>query len=289
MGLASTDGRGRQLLQGRSQARLGAIWFALACASSGCTMGGAIDDGDDWPPGLDGGATGGTVAVPGADASWPAPSGMGGLDAAPPVPGIDAGPPRDAAGMFDASVLRDVVAPPLRDTGSGGSNPEPGRLAGITAAHNAVRAAVGTDTPLPPLEWGADIYAVAQAYAEKLAASCSNTLTHSSSQERNGWGENLAMVGGVGSAPAGSAQQAVDLWESEIECYTFGAFQGGVNATCSSACSRYGGCGHYTQVVWRKTRRVGCGVAECMSGSTKRSYWVCNYDPPGNFIGQLPY
>ena len=276
-------------------AHVSSLALALAIAGSGCTSG-AIDEGDDMPPGfpdaiigLDaGGALDG--AAPGRDGAWP-PSALdaAGVDSAAPAPGMDAGRARDAAGAPDVSVPRDSASPPAMEAGGGGSNPEPDRLAGITAAHNAVRAGVDTDMPLPPLEWGADIHAVAQAYAEKLAASCSNTLVHSTSQERNGWGENLAMVGGFGSAPAGSAQQAVDLWESEIECYTFGAFQSGVNATCSSACSRYGGCGHYTQVVWRKTRRVGCGVAECMSGSSKRSYWVCNYDPPGNFIGQLPY
>jgi pathogenesis-related protein 1 len=268
------------------------LWLVAIVLAMTSACEGAIDDREEGeyvqpgPPGpsagLDaGGMLGGAPPAPATDAAAP-----GAFDAAPGLPpGMDATPPRDATGATDVSVPRDVAPPPMQS----GGDPEPGRLAGITAAHNAVRARVNSTTPLPPLEWGADIYAVAQAYAEKLAASCSTTLQHSSSQERNGWGENLAMVGGFGSAPAGSAQQAVDLWESELDCYTFGAFQSGVNATCSNACSRYGGCGHYTQLVWRKTRRVGCGVAECTSGSTKRSYWVCNYDPPGNYIGQLPY
>jgi hypothetical protein len=141
---------------------------------------------------------------------------------------------------------------------------------------------------LPPLTWSADIAEVAQRYAEKLAASCSSTLAHSTPQERNGWGENLAAGGGFGQSSL-SAQQAVGLWESESACYQFGPFQSGTNATCSSECARYGGCGHYTQIVWRNTQRLGCGVADCTQGSTRRTYWVCNYDPPGNYLGQLPY
>ena len=44
-------------------------------------------------------------------------------------------------------------------------------------------------------------------------------------------------------------------------------------------------CGHYTQVVWRKSLRVGCGMATC--GATE--VWVCNYDPAGNWDGERPY
>ncbi len=282
-----------ETLRRRGQSRAASIWRAAALTvmiTSGCADEADLPDGIGTP-GNEAGLSdsgGGAIASDAGGGPPPVP-----LDAS--APAVDATTPRDAASPFDANPSpRDAG----RDTGStmtgsdaapSGPNPEPGRLAGITAAHNAVRARVSTGTPLPPLTWSPEIATVAQAYAEKLAASCSTTLTHSSSQERMGWGENLAMMGGVGSGPAGSAQQAVDLWESELMCYTFGPFQSGVNATCTNACSRYGGCGHYTQVVWRKTLRLGCGVGECMSGSSKRAYWVCNYDPPGNYVGQMPY
>ena len=71
-----------------------------------------------------------------------------------------------------------------------------------------------------------------------------------------------------------------ELWVSERDCYTYGTFMRGDD--CSGSCS---GCGHYTQVVWERSRRLGCGVATC-GGS---SVWVCNYDPPGNVLGQAPY
>lgn len=171
-----------------------------------------------------------------------------------------------------------------------GTDPETGKLKGITRFHNAARARVPANPALPPLTWGADIAKVAQAYADKLAKSCSNSLVHSTPTERMGWGENLAFMGSTGgSSEPGSAQQAVDMWESEVKCYTYGKFQGGINSTCSSQCKDYGGCGHYTQIAWRKTTRVGCGTAVCTQGSTKKSYWVCNYDPPGNYVDQYPY
>jgi hypothetical protein len=53
----------------------------------------------------------------------------------------------------------------------------------------------------------------------------------------------------------------------------------------SNTCHQGGPCGHYTQVVWSGTRELGCGVAR----SPSREIWVCNYNPPGNYIGQRPY
>lgn len=47
--------------------------------------------------------------------------------------------------------------------------------------------------------------------------------------------------------------------------------------------------GHFTQLVWRKTRRLGVGVArsDCGSnGSGGQYYVVANYDPPGNVVGE---
>ncbi|MDH3976346.1 MAG: hypothetical protein OEV42_18935 [Deltaproteobacteria bacterium] len=43
--------------------------------------------------------------------------------------------------------------------------------------------------------------------------------------------------------------------------------------------------GNYTQVIWKKTRPAGCAKALC-SGS---ALVVCNYDPPGNVVGEKPY
>jgi hypothetical protein len=39
--------------------------------------------------------------------------------------------------------------------------------------------------------------------------------------------------------------------------------------------------GHFTQVVWRQTTQLGCGVSTCRG----MDIWVCEYDPPGNVQG----
>jgi hypothetical protein len=45
-------------------------------------------------------------------------------------------------------------------------------------------------------------------------------------------------------------------------------------------------CGHFTQVVSKLSSQVGCAVAR---DGPRREVWVCNYDPPGNFVGERPF
>ena len=79
-------------------------------------------------------------------------------------------------------------------------------------------------------------------------------------------------------------------WVAEIECYTYGTI--GQTEQCDPGCVaslNSSGCGHYTQVVWESTSAVGCGYGTCQDDSFNIEVIVCNYDPPGNYIGQAPY
>lgn len=195
----------------------------------------------------------------------------------------------DAAGATDAS---DVDAGDGRDA-QGGGNPESGRLVGITAAHNAVRAAVQTTPPLPPLVWSQTIADYAQQWATSLATSMCAQPQHRSAAELEAkdYGENLATFGSGGLLQAAStAQQAVNAWAAEEACWTYGTIQG--TEKCDVTCYtnlHSDGCGHYTQVVWRASTQLGCGVASCKNGALSEDIWICNYAPAGNFIGRAPY
>ena len=81
--------------------------------------------------------------------------------------------------------------------------------------------------------------------------------------------QSVFMVTGGSASPAAVVRQ----WASESQSYDYD----------SNTCS--GICGHYTQLVWKRTSRVGCAVAK----ENNREIWVCDYDPPGNVLGQLPY
>lgn len=48
--------------------------------------------------------------------------------------------------------------------------------------------------------------------------------------------------------------------------------------------------GHYTQMVWKKSTQIGAGSAVVKQGRYKGLVvTVCNYDPPGNFVGEKPF
>ena len=70
--------------------------------------------------------------------------------------------------------------------------------------------------------------------------------------------------------------KVVDSWGGEKGFYDH----------TSNRCRAGKVCGHYTQVVWRDSTEVGCGMAVCANAS---QVWVCNYRPPGNYVGQKPY
>jgi uncharacterized protein YkwD len=145
---------------------------------------------------------------------------------------------------------------------------EPAAMAGMTAAHNAARANVtpAASPAIPPLVWSSDLAAVAQSWADGCK------FGHSG----GAYGENIYATSGTA-----TPNDVVAAWIAESAQYDYAA----------NACS--GICGHYTQVVWRASARLGCGVANCSSGSPfgggAWQLWVCNYDPPGNYVGEKPY
>jgi hypothetical protein len=50
------------------------------------------------------------------------------------------------------------------------------------------------------------------------------------------------------------------------------------------------GTGHYTQVVWADTYKVGCGFTAFRgSNGWYSKLYVCNYGPGGNIIGGTMY
>ena len=222
---------------------------------------------------------------------------VGSSDGSPEDASMPVTKPRDS-GSASAETGSDVSATVDADTDAGSAgDPETGRLEGITAAHNAVRAMVSTQPPLPDLTWSPTLAAYAQAWATQLASSpstCAAPVHRSSSDlQAKDYGENLAAFSGSGRGVSGdvsTAQQAVSGWASEVSCWTYGTILGTeqCNMTCSSNLHS-DGCGHYTQIVWRKSLLLGCGVATCMNGQATEDIWICNYSPAGNVVGQAPY
>ncbi|XP_055382076.1 cysteine-rich secretory protein 2-like [Condylostylus longicornis] len=65
------------------------------------------------------------------------------------------------------------------------------------------------------------------------------------------------------------------------------------NFTFGSPNNSLGEIGHYTQMVWATSHKVGCGLAKCKNGPNGRTFYnyVCNYCPTGNYLDKFwfPY
>ncbi len=145
-------------------------------------------------------------------------------------------------------------------TGSTGPDPDAALAHEMLAAHNEIRARLA----VPPLRWSDRMAARAQDWASRLLRE--REFYH---RPNPTFGENLFEITGSRATP----DQVVGVWASEARDYSYRS------NTCQSVC------GHYTQVVWNATREVGCAVAR----DPGREVWVCNYDPPGNWVGERPY
>jgi uncharacterized protein YkwD len=119
----------------------------------------------------------------------------------------------------------------------------------ILAVHNKFR----TKHHAPKLVYSETL----EKYAQKVSNTCK--MEHSGGP----YGENLAM----GYKNAGSA---ITAWYNEVKNYNY-------NSPGFS-----GSTGHFTQVVWKSTKEVGCGITTC-NGGTK--FVTCSYKDPGNMVG----
>ncbi|XP_066912931.1 uncharacterized protein [Clytia hemisphaerica] len=116
-----------------------------------------------------------------------------------------------------------------------------------------------------PLEWDNTLAAEAQAWADKLARE--ENLYHSSVDVRHNLGENLAN----NNRKIFTGEDATEQWYGEIKNFDYEHSDHFEVQT-----------GHFTQVVWKHSKKVGAAMATSQSGK----HYVCaRYDPPGNMRG----
>ncbi|XP_072223166.1 peptidase inhibitor 16-like [Leuresthes tenuis] len=141
----------------------------------------------------------------------------------------------------------------------------------LVELHNHYRGLVSPSaSAMLPLKWDPNLKVVAEGYAAKCI------WNHNPELEDTG--ENLF----AGTGPL-DLREALEKWFLENLKYDYH----------NNSCHEDEMCGHYTQMVWAGTHKVGCAFHRCETmeglGWDRVSFLVCNYFPAGNYEDELPY
>ncbi|XP_078272708.1 GLIPR1-like protein 1 [Rhinoraja longicauda] len=160
---------------------------------------------------------------------------------------------------------------------------DPAFIKECLAEHNSYRSDVNPKaTKMFKMTWDEALAKSAKAWTRKC------TFKHNPNLNKNGAvhptfypvGENL-----YASTGSFNTKAAIKAWHSEVTNYEFD----------TNTCKKYAVCGHYTQVVWESTYKVGCAVNKCPNGLKASGLkgsavvFVCDYAPAGNYAGRPPF
>lgn len=127
------------------------------------------------------------------------------------------------------------------------------------------------------LEWDAGLASTAQ----KIANLC--VYAHNTDMDGGGYGQNIA----AGVDNSGIDRVITDMfYNGEVNYYS------GLYNQDSPDMSNFEHWGHFSQIVWKATTKVGCATQHCPGGLANTGsnvppyFTVCNYDSPGNIANQ---
>ncbi|XP_067656171.1 uncharacterized protein [Haliotis asinina] len=137
----------------------------------------------------------------------------------------------------------------------------------IIDEHNRYRSGVQPPaTNMLKVYWNEELALIAQAWASNCK------VEHDAMSHRNIPG--VYQIGQNWAKDYPHWSDSIAAWHSEVKDFTYN----GSNVPDKV--------GHYTQLVWADTTRVGCGFAKCNT----TLFYVCNYAPAGNRGGyKIPY
>ncbi|XP_054018119.1 GLIPR1-like protein 1 [Dryobates pubescens] len=143
--------------------------------------------------------------------------------------------------------------------------------------HNSLRSGVQPSASnMRYMSWDAALARTARAWAKRCIFEHNTYLSegHQGHPNFTSIGENLW----AGTYQAFNVSSAINAWYDEVGSYNF----------ATQKCTKV--CGHYLQVVWDYSYKIGCAVTYCkeVAGIPDAAYFVCNYSPCGN-LPRKPY
>nr|XP_012606469.1 glioma pathogenesis-related protein 1 isoform X2 [Microcebus murinus] len=140
--------------------------------------------------------------------------------------------------------------------------------------HNKFRSEVNpTASDMLYMTWDPALAQIAKAWAKHCQFAHNGQLKppYKLHPKFTSLGENLW----TGSLSIFSVSSAIKNWFDEVRNYDF------KTRKCNNVC------GHYTQIVWANSYKVGCAVQFCPGVSgislSNAAHFICNYGPAGNY------
>jgi uncharacterized protein YkwD len=282
------------------------LLLSLGCANaasddesageSGAGSGGAGSGGTGGTGG--GGGTGGTAGTSNAGTGGNAGKSSGGVAGSPNATGGGSGEAGESASSGTGGSSGGTGGSSGGSGGGSGTGSAPAGSGGqignhtnplsqtlidaFVAAHNAARSRTDLDPPpdpaLPPVSWDAMLADAAYNYlslceveGDLVAHNDDRTKDYAALGGSDYVGENIYASSGTSVEPS----DAIDSWMSEQSEYDY-------------ADGDFSKAGHYTQVVWRSSVRIGCAIVNCPNARYSNTV-LCDYAPGGNLSGQKPY
>lgn len=155
----------------------------------------------------------------------------------------------------------------------------------ILNAHNKTRQNAG----LPKLSWDVNQAKKAKQWNEYLKQNENCTIRHPLNSEKekqkylpNNMGQNLYVGHGYPDKPTQPELKSVESWYNECKDYSIQPGQ--------EIPSNFSDVGHFTQLQWKDTKKVGCDIIDCpkeiQGFPAQGSIVTCNYDK-GNIGSQF--